>query len=335
MAPKAKREPSPGVSKTGLIEFLLLGWLALALVVALYFLQQFEPNANLGVYGPVTLNWVTILLAYFLLAFFYLGIRHLQARGELPGGASRFGAAELDFVSYALEHPAGAVAEGEPMAAFLPAVLRHAHALAHAEGATLSLIDGGVIVNGLGAGNAEPYQGLRQPAGGIVGVVMQTGQPVYLPDIIRDARAKQGPPMPADTKSLLVVPIRHGQRTMGVMRFFSKHGNAFSGRAPEFLTLVGSYVGAVIWRSHDTAKQRDLMAEHVAHLNAAEESRARLEILATQVPAVYWVVDAKREKLLFVNDAYERAWGQTVESFTNNPTSWLGAVHPEDRAGIE
>ncbi|MBI2077857.1 MAG: PAS domain-containing protein [Euryarchaeota archaeon] len=323
------------LSKMALIEFLLLGWLALALVVVLYFMGLFEDGATLYDFGHVTLDWITIFLAYFLLAFLYLGIRHLQSRGEIPGGAARMGEAELDFVAYALEHPAGSVTEGAAMAEFLPAILGHVHAVAHGDGATLELIDGGVIQQGLGAGNAQPYQGLRQPAGGLVAVAMQTGETVNLPDIIRDPRAKQGPPMPADVKSLLVVPIKHGQKTLGVFRFFSRHGSHFGGRTPDVLKLIGSYTGATIWRSHDTTKQRDLMAEHMAALTTAQDARNRLEKLAEQIQSVYWVVDAKREKLLFVNDVYETLWGQTVESLTNNPGSWLGAVHPEDRPGVE
>ncbi len=64
-----------------------------------------------------------------------------------------------------------------------------------------------------------------------------------------------------------------------------------------------------------------------------EESEGRFRQLAENINQVFWMTDAKREKLLYVSPAFERIWGASVDSLTG-PDSLFDAVHEEDRERV-
>jgi PAS domain S-box-containing protein len=64
---------------------------------------------------------------------------------------------------------------------------------------------------------------------------------------------------------------------------------------------------------------------------ALRESEQRLVQLAEHVREVLWMADPKTQRTLYVNPAYERIWGRTCESLYQNASSYLEAVHPDDR----
>ncbi|MFB6301486.1 MAG: bacterio-opsin activator domain-containing protein [Haloferacaceae archaeon] len=46
---------------------------------------------------------------------------------------------------------------------------------------------------------------------------------------------------------------------------------------------------------------------------------------------VVWMTDPDKERMLYVNPAYEEVWGQSRDRLYEEPLSFLDAVHPEDR----
>ncbi|MFB6165825.1 MAG: PAS domain S-box protein [Haloarculaceae archaeon] len=59
--------------------------------------------------------------------------------------------------------------------------------------------------------------------------------------------------------------------------------------------------------------------------------REHVERLAANTPDVLWIFTADFGELVFVNEAYERIWGQPVEDLAADPTAFLDGIHPEDR----
>jgi len=49
---------------------------------------------------------------------------------------------------------------------------------------------------------------------------------------------------------------------------------------------------------------------------------------------LFWLVSADLRTLYYVSPSYERIWGRTLESVRSDPSTFLGAIHPEDRAEI-
>ncbi len=67
---------------------------------------------------------------------------------------------------------------------------------------------------------------------------------------------------------------------------------------------------------------------------AERESEERFRQMAENVQEVFWMTDASGAKVLYVNPAYEEIWGRSCDSLYRNPSSWLDAIHPEDRERV-
>ena len=68
---------------------------------------------------------------------------------------------------------------------------------------------------------------------------------------------------------------------------------------------------------------------------AIRESEARFRQLAESVAEVSWLIDSRDDyRVLYVSPAYETIWGRTCKSLYDEPSSWLDAVHPEDRERV-
>ncbi len=48
----------------------------------------------------------------------------------------------------------------------------------------------------------------------------------------------------------------------------------------------------------------------------------------------FWMIDADTKQALFVNPAYETITGRSCESLRDNPSSYEGLIHPEDRVHV-
>lgn len=65
-----------------------------------------------------------------------------------------------------------------------------------------------------------------------------------------------------------------------------------------------------------------------------EEVETRLQQLAENSNDVLWMFTADWGELLFVNEAYEEVYGASTAALGADPTSFLDAVHPDDRASV-
>ncbi|MGO9271706.1 MAG: sigma 54-interacting transcriptional regulator [Terriglobia bacterium] len=65
--------------------------------------------------------------------------------------------------------------------------------------------------------------------------------------------------------------------------------------------------------------------------DALRESRERFRQIAENINEILYIRDLREGKFLYINHAYEKVLGRSRESLYENPTSWLEAMHPEDR----
>lgn len=61
-------------------------------------------------------------------------------------------------------------------------------------------------------------------------------------------------------------------------------------------------------------------------------SRAIYEQIMQHIDEVFWLVDIKRERLLYLSPNFEKLTGKPPEGFYKNPGALLDLVHPDDRA---
>jgi len=130
-----------------------------------------------------------------------------------------------------------------------------------------------------------------------------------------------------------------------IQRGFSGEAASISAAEYDSQESVGvgekKWVQARIYPVKDEAgniRQVILIHENITGRKRAEEalleSEARLRQIASTVHEVFWLRDTQTLEMLYVNPAYETVWGRTCASLYTNPTSFLDAVHPDDKDRI-
>jgi len=61
----------------------------------------------------------------------------------------------------------------------------------------------------------------------------------------------------------------------------------------------------------------------------AERNRL-FDLLAKNLPSVFWVCTPDLSKMIYVSPAYEKIWGQSCESLYAAPKSFTAVIHPDD-----
>ncbi|MBZ8180758.1 bifunctional diguanylate cyclase/phosphodiesterase [Oscillatoria salina] len=67
---------------------------------------------------------------------------------------------------------------------------------------------------------------------------------------------------------------------------------------------------------------------------ALRESEERFRQMAENINEVFWMKDRDRYTNLYTSPAYETIWGRSCASLYRDPTSYLDAIHPEDREQV-
>ncbi len=70
------------------------------------------------------------------------------------------------------------------------------------------------------------------------------------------------------------------------------------------------------------------------HTRALEESEKRFRQLAENVHEVFWMVDPRSGKFLYVSPAFRDIWLQEPHAVLRDASSWLDSVHAEDRERV-
>ena len=79
---------------------------------------------------------------------------------------------------------------------------------------------------------------------------------------------------------------------------------------------------------------QDLEGRVAERTRTLQESENRLRQITSSMWQVVWLRDIVSLQILYVNPAYETIWGRSVESFYADPTSFLAAVHPDDKERV-
>jgi two-component system, cell cycle sensor histidine kinase and response regulator CckA len=67
---------------------------------------------------------------------------------------------------------------------------------------------------------------------------------------------------------------------------------------------------------------------------AVRESEARFRQLAENIREVFWLYDAKENKVVYVSPAYETVWERSRAAIGADPDDWMLSIHAEDRARV-
>ena len=121
--------------------------------------------------------------------------------------------------------------------------------------------------------------------------------------------------------SWLVVPLIHRDESIGALFLTSRTEIAFTQRSLELAERIANQISGAMAN-----------AQLYAHLGRAEQdlrnSEERFRQIAENAREVFFLVDHKNYKVLYVNRAFEELWGRSRESLYEQPSIWLDAIHP-------
>ncbi|MEM7234814.1 MAG: PAS domain-containing protein, partial [Planctomycetota bacterium] len=92
-----------------------------------------------------------------------------------------------------------------------------------------------------------------------------------------------------------------------------------------YLVLNHSVRLGVIWGAYALA------IDYRETIRTLRQGQERFQEITETAPGVFWVIDARDFRLLYISPAYEEIWGRSRETLLANPEEWAEAVHPDDQ----
>ena len=179
---------------------------------------------------------------------------------------------------------------------------KRAMSVTGAEGGVVEAVEGSELVclAATGTASAQAEQRL-QLAGSLSGMVVQTGQALHCADTWTDPRVDAEMCRRSGTRSMIVAPLRTGEKVTGVLKVLYTRPHAFTASDVSALQLLAGSLGEIMQRH---LAERQLRA-------AAEQYR----LLFDANPQPMWTVDAETLRFLAVNKAAVKHYGYTVDEF--------------------
>lgn len=256
-----------------------------------------------------------------------------DAAGMLIGGITVFNditalkAAEN--FARAQEQVLALIAGGAPLAQSLQAIVRLSEESSPESICSILLVEDGKLhlgaAPGLPAGYNEAIEGLQIGEGvGACGTAAFRGELVVVEDT-------QADPLMQDYRELM---LQHGLRACWSMPVVSTNGEVLATFAIyraypctpqaaelELIATAARLAGIALARARAEA--------------ALVSSQARFRELAENIDDVFYNVDPRADRLLYISPGYEKIWGRSRESLYADPTSYGEAALPEYRAMLE
>jgi diguanylate cyclase (GGDEF)-like protein len=144
--------------------------------------------------------------------------------------------------------------QGLDLGGVMQLVCQRAEALCRADGAVLELAEGNEMVYRAAAGLARAQLGLRlQRQGSLSGLCVEHNEILRCDDAETDPRVDRVACRKVGLRSMLVVPLRHENQSVGVLKVVSPRVNTFGAWHAQVLGLLSTLVGAAIYHAVQNA----------------------------------------------------------------------------------
>lgn len=139
---------------------------------------------------------------------------------------------------------------GLDLGAVMTLVTERAQELTRAIGAVVELAEGDEMVYRAASGAAQPYLGLRLArTASLSGQCVLEGQPLRCDDWENDARVDRSACRRVGLRSMVVVPLRHHDTAVGVLKVISDRVNAFDEDDLKILGLMSDLIAASMFHA--------------------------------------------------------------------------------------
>lgn len=75
--------------------------------------------------------------------------------------------------------------------------------------------------------------------------------------------------------------------------------------------------------------------EGKAHSRRFEEPFSYFREGVEHIDEIFWITPPDKSEMLYISPAYESLWERSPRSLYEDPTSWLDAIHPDDRENVQ
>lgn len=159
------------------------------------------------------------------------GAEHSTAAGEQPQ-------VPIPSMHTEAEHSAA------ELDAALQALVQKAQYTSNATGAALALRQGADMVCRAASGNSAPDRGVRlQIKTGLTAECLRTGELLRCDNVMSDSRVDMESCRRLGIESIIIAPIRQGQKIVGVLELFSAHAYCFQERDVESVKALSQEIG--------------------------------------------------------------------------------------------
>lgn len=139
---------------------------------------------------------------------------------------------------------------GLDLGAVMQFVTQQTQKLTTAAGAILELAEGDEMVYRAAAGIAEPQLGLRlKRTGSLSGQCVNEGQILRCDDSEDDPRVDREACRKVGLRSMIVVPLKHNESAVGVLKVVSPSVNAFSDENIQLLGLMSELIASAMFHA--------------------------------------------------------------------------------------
>ena len=159
-------------------------------------------------------------------------------------------------------------------------------------------------------------------AGSQAGYTLSVAKPVIVENLSTDPRFN-GPKLLQDHQvvSGLSVILQKGHQPFGVIGAHTQQSRTFTQDDVNFLQAVANILSTALERLRAEAE--------------LQESESRFRQLAETIPEVFYLSNLKANQILYISPAYETIWGRSCQSLYEQPSSFLQAIHQDDRPRVE
>ena len=115
--------------------------------------------------------------------------------------------------------------------------------------------------------------------------------------------------------------------------FLAKHlaGDSVNDTAALILFLLVGTIISGLCESLHRARRRIVADERRRGEDACRGIEERFRQLAENIHEIFWMMDARDDRIIYISPGYEEVSGRTRASLYERPRSWVEAIHPDDR----
>lgn len=212
---------------------------------------------------------------------------------------------------------------GPDLGSIMTLITHKAQEMTHAKGATLELAEGEDMVYRATSGSLEPFLGLHlKKDSSLSGLCVKTGEIFYSENTQADDRVDKEASSKVGALSMVVVPLKHDEDTVGVLKIVSDKTSFFSDHDICVLSIVGDIMASLMYYAARYATDElfykashDALTE-LNNRSAFYDQLFQLTALSKQKTINFAIAIIDMDGLKYINDMYgHKAGDEAIKEF--------------------